>query len=163
MNTLCEDSAELASSAVEVDLVKSPANSTALAAEDQLEPGLTVHEVCSSHFLGVEHASVSFGKARARVFALRDVSLMFERGTLSLVMGPSGSGKTTLLSMLGCLLSPDEGSVFVDDVAVNQLAETEKTAVRQKKIGFVFQAFRLFRPLSPIDNVSIRSELPAPT
>jgi putative ABC transport system ATP-binding protein len=87
---------------------------------------------------------------------------MFERGTLSLVMGPSGSGKTTLLSMLGCLLSPDEGSVFVDDVAVNQLAETEKTAIRQKKIGFVFQAFRLFHSLSAIDNVAIGFELRDP-
>ncbi len=162
MNTVWEDSAELASNAVEVDLLRSPANSTALAAEDHLEPSLTVHEVGSSHFLGVEGASVSFGKGRARVFAVRNVSLMFERGTLSLVMGPSGSGKTTLLSMLGCLLSPDEGSVFVDDVAVNQLAETEKTAVRQKKIGFVFQAFRLFRSLSAIDNVAIGFELRDP-
>jgi putative ABC transport system ATP-binding protein len=162
MNTVWEDSAELASNAVEVDLLRSPANSTALAAEDHLEPSLTVQEVGSSHFLGVEGASVSFGKGSARVFAVRNVSLMFERGTLSLVMGPSGSGKTTLLSMLGCLLSPDEGSVFVDDVAVNQLAETEKTAVRQKKIGFVFQAFRLFRSLSAIDNVAIGFELRDP-
>src|SRR5260370_9192112 len=113
MNTLCEDSAELASSAVEVDLLKSPANSTALAAEDQLEPGLTVHEVGSSHFLGVERASVSFGKGSARVFALRDVSLLFVGGTLSLVMRPSGSGKTTLLPLLGCLSSPHTVSVSV--------------------------------------------------
>ena len=162
MNTVCEDAGELASNAVEVDLLKRRANSRVLAAEDRLEPGPTVHEAASSHFLGVEGASVSFGKGSARVFALRDVSLMFERGTLSLVMGPSGSGKTTLLSMLGCLLSPDEGSVFVDDVAVNQLAETGKTAIRQKKIGFVFQAFRLFHSLSAIDNVAIGFELRDP-
>ena len=112
--------------------------------------------------MGVEGASVTFGKDGARVFALRDVSLAFERGSLSLVMGPSGSGKTTLLSMLGCLLSPDEGSVFVDDVAVNWLAETEKTAIRQKKIGFVFQAFRLFHSLSAIDNVALGFELRDP-
>src|SRR5260370_35886596 len=87
---------------------------------------------------------------------------MFEGGTASLVMGPSGSGKTTLLSMLGCLLSPDEGSVFVDDVAVNQLAETGKTAIRQKKIGFVFKAFRLFHSLSTIDNAAIGLELRDP-
>ncbi len=162
MNTVCEDSAELASSAVDVDLPKGAANPEALATEDQLEPGLTVHDVSSSHFLGVERASVSFGKGGARVCALRGVSLMFERGTLSLVMGPSGSGKTTLLSILGCLLSPDEGSVFVDDVTVNQLTETEKTAIRQKKIGFVFQAFRLFHSLSAIDNVALGFELRDP-
>jgi putative ABC transport system ATP-binding protein len=90
---------------------------------------------------------------------MRDVSLDFERGTLSLVMGPSGSGKTTLLSMLGCLLSPDEGTVFVDGVAVNRLSETERTIIRKKKISFVFQAFRLFHSLSAIDNVALGFEI----
>ena len=113
-------------------------------------------------FLGVVRASVSFGKGEARVPALRDVSLSFERGTLTLVMGPSGSGKTTLLSMLGCLLSPDEGTVFVDGVAVNALTEPQKTAIRQKKISFVFQAFRLFHSLSAIDNVAVGFEIRDP-
>jgi putative ABC transport system ATP-binding protein len=114
------------------------------------------------HFLGVEGASVSFGRGEARARALRGVSLIFERGTLVLVMGPSGSGKTTLLSMLGCLLSPDEGTVFVDGIAVNQLTEAEKTAIRQKKISFVFQAFRLFHSLSAIDNVALGFEIRDP-
>jgi len=112
-----------------------------------------------NHFLGVEGASVSFGRRDAQVRALRDVSHFFERGTLSLVMGPSGSGKTTLLSLLGCLLSPDEGTVFVEGVAVNGLSEAERTAVRQRKISFVFQAFRLFHSLSAIDNVALGFEL----
>jgi putative ABC transport system ATP-binding protein len=115
-----------------------------------------------NHFLGVEGASVSFGKGEARIGALRDVSLTFERGTLTLVMGPSGSGKTTLLSMLGCLLSPDEGTVFVDGIAVNRLTEPEKTAIRQKKISFVFQAFRLFHSLSAVDNVALGFEIRDP-
>jgi len=93
---------------------------------------------------------------------LRDISLSFERGTLALVMGPSGSGKTTLLSMLGCLLSPDEGTVFVDAVAVNSLSEPEKTAIRQKKISFVFQAFRLFHSLTALDNVAMGFEIRDP-
>lgn len=113
-------------------------------------------------FLGVEDASVSFGQNEARVSALRGVSLAFDRGTLSLVMGPSGSGKTTLLSMLGCLLTPDEGTVFVDGVAVNTLGEAERTIVRQKKIGFVFQAFRLFHSLSALDNVALGFEIREP-
>jgi putative ABC transport system ATP-binding protein len=114
------------------------------------------------HFLGIEDASVSFGKGEARVRVLRDVSLSFERGTLALVMGPSGSGKTTLLSMLGCLLSPNEGNVFVDGVVVNKLSEPEKTAIRQKKISFVFQAFRLFHSLTAVDNVAIGFEIRDP-
>ncbi len=115
-----------------------------------------------NHFLGVEGASVSFGKGEARVPVLRDVSLSIERGTLALVMGPSGSGKTTLLSMLGCLLSPDEGTVFVDAVAVNKLSEPERTAIRQKKISFVFQAFRLFHSLTAVDNVAMGFEIRDP-
>jgi putative ABC transport system ATP-binding protein len=114
------------------------------------------------HFLEVENASISFGKGEARVPALRKVSLAFKRGTLSLVMGPSGSGKTTLLSILGCLLSPDEGTVFVDGTIVNQLTEPEKTAIRQKKLSFVFQAFRLFHSLSALDNVALGFEIRDP-
>lgn len=113
-------------------------------------------------FLAVEGATVSFGQNEARVAALRDVSLAFEPGTLSLVMGPSGSGKTTLLSMLGCLLTPDEGTVFVDGTAVNGLSEAERTVVRQKKISFVFQAFRLFHSLSALDNVAVGFEIRDP-
>lgn len=113
-------------------------------------------------FLGVEGVSVSFGQAEARVRVLHDVSLSFEPGTLSLVMGPSGSGKTTLLSLLGCLLSPDEGSVFVDGVVVNERSEAERTAFRQKKIGFVFQAFRLFHSLNALDNVALGFEIRDP-
>jgi putative ABC transport system ATP-binding protein len=115
-----------------------------------------------NHFLGVKDASICFGKRQAQVRALRGVSVFFERGTLSLVMGPSGSGKTTLLSLLGCLLSPDEGSVFLEGVVVNGLSEVERTVVRQKKISFVFQAFRLFHSLSAIDNVALGFELRDP-
>lgn len=112
-----------------------------------------------NHFLAVEGASVTFGQAEARVCALRDASLAFEPGTLSLVMGPSGSGKTTLLSLLGGLLSPDKGNVFVDGEALHGLSETERTVVRQKKIGFIFQTFRLFHSLSALDNVALGFEI----
>jgi putative ABC transport system ATP-binding protein len=87
---------------------------------------------------------------------------VFEPGTLSLVMGPSGSGKTTLLSMLGCLLTPDEGTIFVDGIAVNGLSEADRTVIRQKKISFVFQAFRLFHSLSALDNVAVGFEIRDP-
>lgn len=112
-----------------------------------------------NQFLAVEDARISFGQGHARVRALRGVSVAFERGTLSLVMGPSGSGKTTLLSLLGCLLSPDEGTVFVDGVAVNELSASEKTVLRRQKISFVFQAFRLLHSLSAIDNVALGLEI----
>jgi putative ABC transport system ATP-binding protein len=115
-----------------------------------------------NRLLAVEDARLSFGKGNARVRALRGVSAAFEPGTLSLVMGPSGSGKTSLLSLLGCLLSPDDGKVFVEGVAVERLNEEQKTELRRKKIGFVFQTFRLLRSISAIDNVAIGLEIRDP-
>jgi putative ABC transport system ATP-binding protein len=64
--------------------------------------------------------------------------------------------------MLGCLLSPDEGTVFIDGEAVNKLTEPEKTGIRKKKISFVFQAFRLFHSLSAVENVALGFEIRAP-
>lgn len=110
-------------------------------------------------FLGLQNARVSFGKGDAQVRALCGVSIGFERGALSLVMGPSGSGKTTLLSLLGCLLSPNEGTVFVDGIAVEKLNESRRTELRCKKISFVFQAFRLLHSLNAIDNVALGLEI----
>jgi putative ABC transport system ATP-binding protein len=113
-------------------------------------------------FLAVEDAHVAFGNGNARVRALRGVSVSFEPGAVSLVMGPSGSGKTTLLSLLGCLLSPDDGTVIVDGVVVNALNGEQKAALRRKKIGFVFQSFRLLHSLSAVDNVCLGLEIRDP-
>ncbi len=108
--------------------------------------------------LSVERVSVRYGPKNARVSALKDVSVGFHPGELTLVMGPSGSGKTTLLSLLGCLLSPDEGSVFVDGNDVSRLQERHRTRLRTH-IGFIFQAFRLFPSLPALENVMIAAEI----
>ena len=102
---------------------------------------------------------MSYGSNGTRVRALDDVSLTFGTGTLTLIMGPSGSGKTTLLSLLGCLLTPDNGSVFVDGAEVTVLDERERTELRRAQIGFIFQAFRLFHSLSAFENVMIAAEI----
>ena len=114
-------------------------------------------------FLAVQGATVTFGRYAASVRALRGVSLSIVSGSLTLVMGPSGSGKTTLLSLLGCLLSPQQGSVFVDGVDVSNLDEKDRTVVRQQKIGFVFQAFRLLHSLSAVENVELALQIRATT
>lgn len=91
--------------------------------------------------------------------ALADVSLQFAPSTLTLVMGPSGSGKTTLLSLLGCLLTPDAGTVFVQGANTALCTAGERSALRRREIGFIFQAFRLFHSLSAIENVVIKSDI----
>lgn len=109
--------------------------------------------------LAANNVSVSYGSNGTRVRALNDVSLSFATGALTLIMGPSGSGKTTLLSLLGCLLTPDKGSVFVDGAEVESLDERERTELRRRQIGFIFQAFRLFHSLSAFENVMIAAEI----
>jgi putative ABC transport system ATP-binding protein len=109
--------------------------------------------------LAARNVSMSYGSNGTRVRALDDVSLTFGAGTLTLIMGPSGSGKTTLLSLLGCLLTPDNGSVFVDGSEVTALDERERTELRRGQIGFIFQAFRLFHSLSAFENVMIAAEI----
>jgi putative ABC transport system ATP-binding protein len=104
-------------------------------------------------FLAVENACVSYGEA-VRTPVLRDLSLSLEKGKLTLILGPSGSGKTTLLSLLGCLLTPDTGKVYVAGREITSLAEAQRTRLR-RHIGFIFQAFRLFRSLSVTDNIAL--------
>jgi putative ABC transport system ATP-binding protein len=108
--------------------------------------------------LGVEGVTVCYGPKGARVPALENVSLRFAPGELTLVAGPSGSGKTTLLSLLGCLLKPDEGSVFIGGQEVNRLGERARMRMR-RSIGFIFQAFRLFHSLPALENVMISAEI----
>src|SRR5258705_12799187 len=95
--------------------------------------------------------------------ALSDVSLSFPSGSLTLIMGPSGSGKTTLLSVLGCLLMPDEGAVFVNGRDVTAASEEERTTIRREQLGFVFQAFRLFDSLTAFENVALSSQISGET
>ncbi|HKQ85955.1 MAG TPA: ABC transporter ATP-binding protein [Candidatus Acidoferrales bacterium] len=109
--------------------------------------------------LSVDGINVTLGKGEASVRALKDVSLAFPAGAVTLIMGPSGSGKTTLLSVLGCLLKPQDGRVLVSGKEITGLPEDELTNIRREHIGFVFQAFRLFDSLSALDNVVLALEV----
>lgn len=87
------------------------------------------------------------------IVALNKSSVEFRTGEVTLIVGPSGSGKTTLLSLLGCVLYPTYGEVWIDGVRVSDLSERELAKVRLNYIGFVFQGFNLLAPLTSIDNV----------
>lgn len=109
--------------------------------------------------LAAEKVSVTYGSGSSAVHALDSISLAFDVGRLTLVMGPSGSGKTTLLSVLGCLLTPDSGAVYLRDRLVTDLSEQERGNIRKHFIGYVFQAFRLFRSLSALENILLALEI----
>jgi putative ABC transport system ATP-binding protein len=109
--------------------------------------------------LAAENVTVTYGSGSNAVCALDSISLAFDAGRLTLVMGPSGSGKTTLLSVLGCLLTPDSGAVYLRDRLVTNLSERERGNIRKQFIGYVFQAFRLFRSLSALENILVALEI----
>jgi putative ABC transport system ATP-binding protein len=88
------------------------------------------------------------------VTALRDVDLDVLRGELVAIVGPSGSGKSTLLNLMGTLDRPSAGQVVIDGFAVAGLSDRELSALRARRIGFVFQHFHLAPGVSALDNVA---------
>ena len=95
----------------------------------------------------------ALGRGAGQVMALKGVSISLVGGELTLLMGPSGSGKTTLLSVLGCILSPTEGTVRIRGRTTNGARPEELAEIRRKHIGFIFQSYHLFPTLTAEENV----------
>jgi len=91
--------------------------------------------------------------------ALNDVSLDIRRGEVTLLMGPSGSGKTSLVSIIGGLLTPTSGEVWIADTEISTLDEWRKPMVRRQHIGFVFQTYNVMHALTAEDNVRLGLEI----
>jgi putative ABC transport system ATP-binding protein len=89
------------------------------------------------------------------VVALRDIDLTIHRGDWLAIVGPSGSGKSTLLNILGCLDRPTAGTYLVDGIDAAALSDAERTALRGRTIGFVFQAFHLLGHRTVLENVML--------
>lgn len=93
------------------------------------------------------------------IIALQPINLRINAGEMLLIIGPSGSGKTTLLSLLGCVIYPTQGQLFVNDQLVNTMSQKELANLRLHTMGFVFQGFNLIAPLNALDNVMIPLQL----
>ena len=100
-------------------------------------------------------ASKTYRHKQSDVIALRPTTLEISRGEFVAVIGPSGSGKTTLLSMLGAMLAPSAGKVWLEGNSLYDASATQRAQVRYQKIGFVFQTFNLIPYLSAIENVQV--------
>ncbi|MCY4756064.1 ABC transporter ATP-binding protein [Pelomonas aquatica] len=88
-------------------------------------------------------------------YALRDFNLTVNEGEFVAVTGPSGSGKTTFLTIAGLLEAFSGGSYKLDGIDVSRMGDGERSAVRNRKIGFIFQAFNLIPDLSVLDNIEV--------
>jgi putative ABC transport system ATP-binding protein len=91
--------------------------------------------------------------------AVRDVNLTVAPGEFVSIMGPSGCGKSTLLHLLGGLLPPTQGQVFIEGVDIARLSDRERTAVRRKKIGYVFQRFNLLPTITARGNIELAKRI----
>jgi putative ABC transport system ATP-binding protein len=89
------------------------------------------------------------------VHALRGVSMTINQGDFIFIIGPSGSGKSTLLHLLGALDTPTKGEIIFEGKNLSEMDEDVLSAIRRKKIGFIFQAFNLMQSLTAIENVTI--------
>jgi len=87
--------------------------------------------------------------------ALRHVSVSFEEGEMTAIVGASGSGKSTMMHILGCLDRPTAGEYLLDGQDVARLGDGALSEIRNRKIGFVFQAFNLIPHLSIVENVEL--------
>jgi putative ABC transport system ATP-binding protein len=105
--------------------------------------------------LDVRNVTKTYGEGETAVHALQGISLTVERGEYVAIMGSSGSGKSTLMNILGCLDIPTSGRYLLDGVDVSRLTDRQLALVRNRRIGFVFQAFNLIPRTTAQANVEL--------
>ena len=103
----------------------------------------------------VKNLKKQFQIGSETVNAIKDISFDVNAGEFISIMGPSGSGKTTLMNIIGCLDTPTSGEYHLDDNEVSLLNDNELAAIRNKKIGFVFQSFHLLSRNTALHNVML--------
>lgn len=102
-----------------------------------------------------EDLQMVFRIGKMEVPALRGINLKVGTGEFLAIMGPSGCGKSTLLHLLGGLLTPSSGRIWIDGVEMSLVSDAERTEIRKMKIGFVFQRFNLLPTLTARHNIEL--------
>lgn len=112
-----------------------------------------------STILKTENLTKAYRVGKLDVQALRGVSLDIQEGEFLAIMGPSGCGKSTLLHLLGGLLSPTTGRILIDNEDLSKVSDAQRTDIRRRKIGFVFQRFNLFPTLTAEGNLKLAEKI----
>src|SRR5215475_8997015 len=110
-------------------------------------------------FIEAKNLRKTYHIGKIEVEALRGISFSVQKGEFVSVVGPSGSGKSTLFYLLGGLARADGGSVILDGDDLSRLSDSERTRLRKRKIGFVFQKFNLLPTLDAQSNIEIASDI----
>ena len=105
--------------------------------------------------IAIEHVWKTYGSGDTTVHALRDVSVVVERGDYVAIMGASGSGKSTLMNVIGCLDLPTAGRYLIDGVDVREIDEGDLAYLRNRGIGLIFQSYNLVPRTSALRNVEL--------
>jgi putative ABC transport system ATP-binding protein len=105
------------------------------------------------HVVRVENVFKDYLLGDQIVQALSDITLQIQRGVFLAISGPSGSGKTTLLNLIGCIDTPTEGRIFIENQDVTDWSSDRLADLRARTIGFIFQTFNLLPVLSAAENV----------
>lgn len=103
----------------------------------------------------IEKLVKTYRMGQETVQVLHDVDLIVNKGDFLAIVGPSGSGKSTMMNIIGCLDIPTSGSYKLDGVEVKGLSDNKLAAIRNDKIGFIFQGFQLLPKLTAIENVEL--------
>jgi putative ABC transport system ATP-binding protein len=113
----------------------------------------------AGHIIQTVGLTMVYRSGRVEVPALLDVSLNVEPGEFVAIMGPSGCGKSTLLHLLGGLQQPTSGQILIDGTDLARLSDAERTAVRRRKVGYIFQRFNLLPTLSARGNIELAKKI----
>jgi putative ABC transport system ATP-binding protein len=103
--------------------------------------------------------SMTYRSGKLNVPALQNVNFTVQNGEFIAIMGPSGCGKSTLLHLLGGLLQPTHGNIVIDGIDISKLSDSERTAIRRDKIGYVFQRFNLLPTLTAKGNIELAKKI----
>jgi putative ABC transport system ATP-binding protein len=112
-------------------------------------------EVIRNPMIKLEGVGKSYRAGEAEVRALQGIELTVDEGDFVAIMGPSGSGKSTMMNILGCLDVPTEGRYLLDGIDVSGMSDDELAAIRNRKIGLVFQSYNLLPRTTALANVEL--------